>query len=161
MESFVEKISGYDLFNNLFPGSLIGFAIEELFKVPILSYNIVLVLVLYYFLGLIISRIGSITVGLIEDKTNFIKKSDYYDYIDACKKDNKIEILAETANIYRSLFMIGNLVFLFLIISIIFNYFTIYKLFASLLSIFVSVLFLFSYKKQLGYINKRIERYKR
>lgn len=158
MEKLMEKISNYDFFNNLFPGVLFGMIIEYLFSLKISSNNIGIVLTIYYFIGLVISRIGSLIIFPILEKIKFIKKSNYDDYISACMKDEKIGSLAETANMYRSLFVAAMLIVILVIIYIINNNLRIVDIIMTISSACVGVLFLFSYRKQTEYIDKRVKR---
>lgn len=154
----MEKISNYDFFNNLFPGVLFGIIIEHYFSINISLNNIGIVLAIYYFIGLIISRIGSLILDPTLEKKKFIKKSNYDDYISACRVDDKIESLAETANMYRSLFVTAMLTLILIFVYIISDSFLIMDAVVIIVFAFTGVLFIFSYKKQIGYINKRVDR---
>ena len=113
---------------------------------------------LYYFIGMIISRIGSIILEPILKKTSIVKFSDYKKFISASKNDEKIELFSEVNNMYRT--FLSMLVILLLIV--------IYENFSSLINLSQTIksiigllvlilLFIFSYRKQTDYINKRID----
>jgi hypothetical protein len=57
----MEKISSYNIFNNLFR-ALFVYLLERLTKVILSTDDIVKNIVLYYFAGLIIGRVGSIII---------------------------------------------------------------------------------------------------
>jgi hypothetical protein len=57
----MEKISSYNIFNNLFP-ALFVYLLERSTKVILSTDDIVKNIVLYYFAGLIIGRVGSIII---------------------------------------------------------------------------------------------------
>ena len=90
-------------------------------------------------------------------KIKFISFSEYDDYLAASRDDPKIEILLEVSNIYRTivaLFVSLSLLALYEIIQskwpIVLDYYA-YVLIPALL-----LIFLIAYKKQVGYIAKRI-----
>ena len=47
--------------------------------------------------------VPTVIIEPILKKTNFVKFRDYPDYINASKKDGKIELLSEVNNTYRTL----------------------------------------------------------
>lgn len=59
IKNLVEKISSYDILNNLFPGVIFCSIVERTTRITFLL-EIWEDLFLYYFAGMIISRIGSI-----------------------------------------------------------------------------------------------------
>jgi hypothetical protein len=61
--------------------------------------NIVVELFLYYFIGLVISRIGSLTIEPAMKKTKFVKFAPYKGFVNACAKDTKVELLSEPTRI--------------------------------------------------------------
>ena len=102
MDGFWEKISSYNIFNNLLPGALFIYFLEKSFQISLSGTDIVKSLVLYYFIGLIISRVGSIFVEPLLKLFRLVRFRPYTDYISACKIDQKIELLQEIANMYRT-----------------------------------------------------------
>jgi hypothetical protein len=158
MKEIIEKLSSYNLFNYLLPGILFAIISSELNLFYFLRENIFEEVFLCYFLGLIISRVGSLLIEPILKKIAFIKFSGYNEFISASKKDTKLEILSEENNTYRTL---SSMAFLL----IIFKLFNQIKISINLsndiqnytLIILLLFLFLFSYRKQTNFINKRIE----
>ena len=57
----------------------------------------------YYFMGLVISRIGSLMIEPTLKKVGFLKSADYSKFVLASKTDNKLDVLSETNNMYRTL----------------------------------------------------------
>ena len=120
-------------------------------------------LFMYYFVGMIISRIGSLFVEKALKKIEFDGKkflifADYKDYIDACKDDPKIEILSEVNNTYRTI------IAAFISFGAVLIYDNLEKncscaneIIGILVGIFVLFVFITSYKKQTGYIRKRVD----
>lgn len=161
MEKLLDKLSSYNIFNYLLPGIIFLVFIEKLTSFSILNNELLITAFIAYFTGLIISKIGSLIIEPFFKKISFVKFSDYQDFVLASKEDKQIEIFSETNNMYRtfiSLFIVLIAIKLYEKIAIYFSFTqntTIYILFIILLSIFI-----FSYKKQSNYINKRVNIHK-
>ena len=158
MENFFEKMSTYNILNNLLPGVLYCFLSEKLWEIKLDSKNIVVSMFLYYFIGMVISRVGSILVENICKKIKIIVYVDYCSFIKATKKDEKIEILSETNNTYRTMIALCLLLLLTRLFKFLYNK---CKCFSSLYPIIIIVLllilFIISYRKQTKYIKHRTE----
>jgi hypothetical protein len=158
MADLAEKISSYNIFNNLLPGAVFIFASGRVASLGIPQENFLALAFVYYFIGMVISRFGSLIVEPILRKTSFLKFAPYQNYIRACKLDPKIDSLSEVNNTYRTLTAMCILLLLL-------------KLFESLrplvtctkneeITIIIILLFLlfeFSHRKQTSFITKRIE----
>ncbi|HBQ8024382.1 TPA: phosphohistidine phosphatase, partial [Klebsiella aerogenes] len=81
MDGLWEKISSYNIFNNLFPGALFVYLLERSTKVMLSTDDIIKNIVLYYFAGLIIGRIGSIIVEPLLKTIKLVKFTPYPEYI--------------------------------------------------------------------------------
>ena len=118
-------------------------------------------LCIFYFLGMIISRIGSIIIEPLFKRIKFIVFADYEDYIIASKEDTEIKILSETNNLYRSILGLSFVLLiidLYLIIRTQCNYLnTVYSI---IFIIFIFILFAFSYQKQTRRIKQRVDKIK-
>lgn len=157
MDKISEKLSSYNIFNYLFPGAVFCVIADRYFTIPLLQDSIIEGLFLYYFLGLVISRFGSIVIEPLLKSLRVIKYSDYSDFVKASKADPKVEILSESNNMYRSL-LSGVVLLCFIIVT---NKIVIdnpslgdyvkYALFPALILVFG-----ISYKKQTDYISKRV-----
>jgi len=157
MKEFLDKISSYNIFNYLLPGILYVVLLSEFSEVNIIQHDIIVGLFLYYFIGLVISRIGSLIVEPIFKKLKILKFADYSDFIVACEKDQKIETLSESNNMYRTLVSL----FLTLIFSKLYIFITTkYNLSQSicfyLLAMLLLSIFILAYRKQTNYIANRI-----
>lgn len=158
MESLINKLSSYNIFNYLFPGVVFVVIVEYLTMFSLIQENILLGLFLYYFIGLAISRIGSIVVEPILKHTKLLHTAHYSDYIKASKIDDKIDLLSENNNMYRTLCSSFLLLILIRIFELIVNVFPVLSNWvAETLVMSLFVLFLLSFKKQTQYITKRIE----
>jgi len=158
MKELLNKISSYNLFNYLLPGILFVILSMYFFKVNLLQKNIFLGLFLYYFIGLVISRIGSLIIEPILKKSKFVKFLPYHDFNQIAKENPKIEILSEANNMYRtmiSLFLSLVLFKFYLLIKNQFQWLNQNEDIVILLSLLF--LFLFSYRKQTKYIIKQVK----
>ena len=72
LKQIVEKISSYNIFNNLYPGVLFIYLSKFIFEIKILSDNWFENLIVFYFAGMVLSRIGSIIIEAIMKKINEI-----------------------------------------------------------------------------------------
>ena len=63
MDGLLDKISSYNIFNYLLPGSLFAVIADAVTDYRLIQEDIVVGLFLYYFIGLVVSRIGSLVVA--------------------------------------------------------------------------------------------------
>lgn len=159
MEKVIDKLESYNIFNFLLPGAVFDYMFEMMFKQNLVSGNIIEDLFMYYFLGMILSRIGSIIIEPVCKKIKWIKYADYKDYINASKKDEMVKVLSEVNNTYRTLFSGGVVL---IVMKIYFGLATklnvnsdVHEIMAL---IFVVILFAFSYRKQTRYVNNRVKK---
>ncbi len=159
MNDILNKISSYNLFNNLLPGILFVILLNNFTKFEIEQENVFLAAFLYYFIGMTIARISSVIIEPLLKKTRFVNFRHYKLFVEACKKDNKIDVLVETNNKFRVLLT----VIILTICSKIFYSMNLSFLKLStnvqqyLLLFSLAVLYLFAYRKQTNYVTKRID----
>lgn len=176
INGILEKVSSYDIFNNFFPGIIFCYILRKTTRFFLADGEIWENIFIYYFVGIIINRIGSIvverTLRAIKVKNKeknikepFLKFTEYDNYIKTSEEEPFIKTLNETNNVYRTI------ISMFIVIIVI-------KLYDSFLYDFINsfgkvghdfifitvcllviILFLYSYKKQTEYINSRIEKY--
>lgn len=159
MDSLLEKISSYSLLNNLIPGAVFCYLCQKLCDIDFTSGTIIENILVYYFLGLVISCIGSLIIEELCKKINLIIFKKYENFLDAIKIDPKIETLSEINNSYRTMAALG------LVLAVI----KIYMIFSTELNLSHSIthwiiiislftLFIFEYQKQTEHITKRIKK---
>ena len=107
MKELIDKLSSYNIFNYLLPGTVFAGLGDTITSYSLIQDNILIALFLYYFIGLIISRIGSLTLEPILKWIKFVKFAPYEDFVKASKLGPKIEIFSEQNNMYRSLCMLS------------------------------------------------------
>ena len=156
LKSISEKISSYNIFNNLFPGIIFCSVMTKITR--------------FNFATDTISRIGSI---FVEDTLKKIKIkgkpylvfADYKQYTTASEANPFIATLSETNNTYRTtislLICIGAFYFYdsFIYDWIIKKCAVGNKLVALVGGVFLIILFIKSYKKQTEYVKKQVEKY--
>ena len=176
IKNLIEKISSYDILNNLFPGIIFCSIVERTTRITFSTGDIWKDLFLYYFVGMVISRIGSIFIEKIlksikvcnkktKEKEKFLKFAPYGDYIEATEADSFIKVLNETNNTYRTIIAMMVAV----MGAKLYDWF-IYDLINDLgvsgsnsvfliVCLLIIMLFICSYKKQTDYIRGRVEKY--
>ena len=157
IEFFMQKLSSYKLFNFLFPGIIFYYIINNYTKIHInKDENIIISIAMIYFLGMILNRIGAIIESIFR-KFKIIQFAEYKDFDKAEKKDEKLQILNEINNMYRtiiSLFIISIIIKTYEILFDSYN-FTDIKILILLLTILF--LFIYSYRRQIKFIKDRVE----
>ncbi|MGB3222818.1 MAG: hypothetical protein WBB23_08445 [Desulforhopalus sp.] len=154
----LEKLSSYKIFNYLFPGILLAGIGSNMTSLQLLFDNLVIGVFVYYFYGIVISRVGSIIIEPLFKKTRFIEFAPYETYISACKIDEKISLLSEENNVYRTLIS----TFFCLFIVVLYEQIKLTNSFLSEYSLLIVltgliVLFAFAYRKQTNYVKARID----
>lgn len=161
VNSIIDKLGSYQILTNLFPGTFFGVGLSFFFNLEFQTKSIVEDLIIYYFMGVIINRIGSLFVEPILKKIHFLRLSSYSDFIFACKNDIKIDTLSEINNYMRSL--LTSTLMLLLIGGVqkkICESIWFLDNWRLLLLIFISIIFMLSYRKQTSYIHKRVEAFR-
>jgi hypothetical protein len=158
MKSILEKISSYNIFNYLLPGILFVIITKYVTTYNFVQSDIILGIFLYYFIGLIISRLGSTIIDPILKLTKFIREKPYKEYVESSRQDEKIILFTEYSKMYRTLCAMAISVLVLKLYEYCVAKFQICDMITQiLLLILILVLFLFSYKKQTSYIKKRME----
>lgn len=175
-KNLINKISSYDILNNLLPGAIFCYIIKNSTRIIIPTEDIFESIVIYYFVGMIISRIGSLyverTLRVIKvrnkitlNEENFLDFAPYEDYIEASKDNQFLQILNEKNNIYRTISAMLIMVIIVKLYDCFFydwvNFIVVTGsnfLFIFVISI-ITMLFIQSYRKQTNYIKSRVEKY--
>lgn len=158
MNELLSKLSSYNLFNYLLPGIIFVVLSSEMTSHNLIQSNLLLGMFLYYFIGLVISRFGSLVVEPLLKWIGFLKFADYKNFVLVSKKDKKLELLSEVNNSYRTLCSL----FALLLLLRVYEYFEstfppLREWNSIILIILLIIMFLLSYRKQTTYVRKRIE----
>jgi hypothetical protein len=158
MKELLDKLSSYNIFNFLLPGILFSVLITQICGINLINGDLFIEAFEYYFIGLVISRFGSLIIEPILKKTHFVKFADYSDFISASSQDSKIEVLSETNNMFRTLISMLLLVLLIMGYQLIASNWNFLKNNENIILILtLLIMFLFAYRKQTNYITKRIK----
>lgn len=106
MEKILEKLDSYNILNNLLPGIVLNFLLERIIGVKIVEGNIIEDLFVFYFMGMVVSRFGSLVIEPICKKIKWVKYADYGEFVKASRKDEKVNVLSEVNNSYRTVFSV-------------------------------------------------------
>ena len=157
MTELLAKLSSYNVFNYLLPGIIFTVAARRTTRFDFIQQNVIVGLFIYYFIGLVISRFGSLIIEPALRRIKFLHFVDYKSFVVASGKDPKIELLSEVNNMYRTL---GSL---FVLLPLLKLYDHVEMKHPALvpwnsisLSALLLLMFLFSYQKQTAYISKRV-----
>ena len=181
MEALLEKISSYDLVNNFLSGVCFCVFINEFTVWNFDIENEIMLICLFYFVGIIVSRVGSLLIEKILTNLPYFKvtktsNSDnniklefekflifapYDEFLLAEKIDSKITTLSATNNVYRSMVsvcfctIVAKIYELTLhnVASVMWN-----GKFEIISGVFLLMIFFaFAYRKQTSYVVKRVK----
>ena len=165
MKEILEKISSYNIFNNLLPGIIFVLIAKYTTQYDFIQSEIITGLCLYYFIGLVISRIGSVIIEKILELVKLKKKrteKEYCEYIEASKKDEKISLFLEINNMYRTFCAMGVVLLLLKLYEFCSEKIQLNNTITQIILIaLLVILFCLSYLKQTNYSDKRIKASKR
>lgn len=158
MNDLIEKLTSYNLFNYLLPGAVFSVFVDTFTQYSFIQSDLFIAFFVYYFTGMVISRLGSLAIEPALKKLKFVAYAPYRDFIRASATDTKLDVLSETNNTYRTIatvfIALGALKIAELLII---------RLKAPgwlpqlLLCIILFALFLMAYRKQTKYIKSRVE----
>jgi hypothetical protein len=167
MSDFVKQLSSYNLLNYLLTGVVFVVLAKYFTSFSLVQNDLVIGAFVYYLIGMIVSRVGSISLEPLLRRVwfknrrfefQFVKFAPYKDFVAASDKNPKLEILSETNNVYRSILAAVCCVLALRLVQAVETWKpylaagNTWLLLAGLL-----LLFLFSYRKQVGYIRERVE----
>ena len=157
VKEILNKLSSYNLFNYLLPGIIFVVLANRFTRYSFIQHDIVIGLFLYYFIGLSISRLGSLAIEPILKRISFLQFADYDDFVTASKNDDKIELLSEVNNTYRTICSLFCMLLLLKLYEKIEGRFPVLNEWDGFVVIVLLLLiFLLSYRKQTIYLIKRI-----
>lgn len=158
MSEFLGKISSYNLFNYLFSGVLFVALSNAFTSHSFIQDDIAIGIFVYYFIGLVISRIGSLIIEPVLKLCSFVNFTNYSDFVVASKKDPALDVLSEVNNMYRTLVSVcAGVLFLMLYDLLKTKLLWIQGSEVCALLLILLIIFLFAYRKQTSYITKRIK----
>lgn len=158
MDKIIEKIDSYNIFTNIVPGYV--FLIFNLYYFQINCLNIGEQIIISYFAGQTLSRLGSIIVQKILFKFTEEKGETYDKYILASENDPKINVLMQERNMCRTFCTLFAICIIEIIISKLLKVYSIPKdiIIIILITIFL-VIYSISFCKYNKYIADRVRIY--
>lgn len=162
MEHFFNKLENYNILNYILPAIVFDVGCRYYINIELIpTDNIFISIFIYYFLGLVISRIGSLIIKPLLWKLKILNKKDSSecaDFYKAEEQDSKIKILFADYNMYRNFIATFFLLLVSKFAYEVKSWLNINStIICTILFILLIILFVISYKKQLGYIHSRIE----
>ena len=158
MNDLLQRISSYNLFNYLLPGVVFVALSARVTRHSFVQPDLLLAAFVYYFIGLVISRFGSLVIEPTFKWLRVVRFVDYRDFVSACKQDDKIELLSEANNTYRTLCATFVLLGLLMSYDWLTNTWPLLRARTPVLvALALILLFAASYRKQTAYVRKRVE----
>lgn len=154
----LDKLSQYNFLTNIVPGTLLCVLLKYFVGYNIIPNNNYHAAIVFYFVGMVNSRISSLVVEPFLKKTKWIIFAPYKKYLFAESKDEKVAVLNQENNVYRSYLAV-------LFVTAIMYVYKRWLIFIPyvaqnekiLLLIGLICLFLFAYRKQTSFVRKRVE----
>ena len=157
MKDLLDKLSSYNIFNFLLPGVVFAVFVSKATSFKLMQEDVLSGAFVYYFIGTVISRIGALVVEPALKATKLVTFASYKDFVIASKSDDKIEVLSETNNMYRTICALLLCAGVAYITDIAMTHYPIATTAAPFTGLLLLlVIFVLSYRKQTSYINKRI-----
>ena len=158
LSAVLGKISNYNILNNLIPGAILCVIFKYLVGYDFMNVGTLELIVIFYFAGMINSRIGSLFVEWILRKIKLVTFRDHHLYVAAEQKDKKMNSLVETNNMYRSMISVAFTAlivkFYHVAVDLQWNFGNVSEW---VLLVALLVLFAMAYRKQTKYIVSRID----
>lgn len=158
LAAFLGRISNYNILNNLIPGAILCVVFKYLVGYDFMNVGTLELIAIFYFAGMINSRIGSLVLEPLLKKIKWVTFRDHHSFVEAEQKDKKINSLVEVNNMYRSMVSIGftSLIVKFYYVGVEqqWNFGNVSEW---ILLVALLLLFAFAYKKQTKYIVSRID----
>lgn len=155
-----EKLSQYNFLTNILPGTVLCIILKYLVGYDLIPDDYYQAGIVFYFVGMVNSRVGSLIVEPILKAISWVKFAPYPEFLQAEKEDAKVTILSQENNVFRSYISV-------MFISLIGYTYKYTSLDLENLSsddsliliIALFVLFLFAYRKQTSFVRKRVENF--
>lgn len=158
MNDLIDKLTSYNLFNYLLPGTIFSVLADSFTRYQFIQSDLFAAFFAYYFAGMVISRLGSLVIEPCLKKFKFVEFAPYNDFVRCSRIDEKIDVLSEANNTYRTITTLFISLGALKLVELILDRFSAPEWLPPLtLCIFLFGLFLMAYRKQTSYIRKRVE----
>lgn len=159
IKAILEKISSYNILTNIIPGAVLCVVLRFLVGYDVFTGQNWFVLgVIFYIIGVINNRFGSLVIGPFLKWIHFVNPCPYKDYIKAENTDAKVAVLNTENNVFRSYVAVFTLSLITLFYKTVLSRwgFLSDNINVVILLLLV-ILFAFSYRKQTGVISQRVK----
>lgn len=159
IKAILEKISSYNILTNIIPGAVLCVVLRFLVGYDVFTGQNWFVLgVIFYIIGVINNRFGSLVIGPFLKWIHFVNPCPYKDYIKAENTDAKVAVLNTENNVFRSYVAVFTLSLITLLYKTVLSRwgFLSDNINVVILLLLV-ILFAFSYRKQTGVISQRVK----
>ncbi len=161
LEKIIERISAYEILNNIIPGTIYAVLVKKLTPFNIQTDNVWSDIILCYFIGLVIGRVGSLVVERFLKWRKKLQFEPHSEYVKAEQKDELVRELSTINNMYRTYTAVA----LCLIITVAFSFLlTLFKkndwskpAVTLIGCVLLMLIFGKSYIKQTGYVANRVK----
>lgn len=154
----IDKLSQYNFLTNILPGTVLCIILKYLVGYDLIPDDYYQAGIVFYFVGMVNSRVGSLVIEPILKAISWVKFAPYSEFLRAEKEDAKLTILSQENNVFRSYI---SLMFISILCYIYKNCSLDLRLSLNneslVLIVILFVLFLFAYKKQTSFVRKRVE----
>lgn len=155
-----DKFSQYNFLTNILPGTVLCIILKYLVGYDLIPDDYYQAGIVFYFVGMVNSRVGSLVVGPILKAMSWVKFAPYSEFLKAEKEDAKLTILSQENNVYRSYVSVMFIAVMgYVYKNISFDWGQFIKDEPLVLAVFLLVLFLFAYRKQTSFVRKRVEEF--
>ncbi|WP_370790139.1 hypothetical protein [Leyella stercorea] len=156
----IDKLSQYNFLTNILPGTVLCIILKYLVGYDLIPDDYYQAGIVFYFVGMVNSRVGSLVIEPILKAISWVKFAPYSEFLRAEKEDAKLTILSQENNVFRSyisLMFISILGYIYKNCSL--NLRLSLNNESLVLIVILFVLFLFAYKKQTSFVRKRVENF--
>lgn len=160
LKTLIDKVSQYNFITNILPGTILCVVLKYLVGYDIIVDEPYLNGFIFYFVGMVNNRIGSLIIEPFCKWTHIVKFACYSDYIDAEKSDSKLAILNMENNAFRSYISLAFITIMALIYR---DYLSVWEFIHShrelIILCVLLILFVLSYRNQTTFVRNRVEKY--
>ena len=142
-----DKLSQYNFLTNILPGTVLCIILKNLVGYDLIPTDYYQAGIVFYFVGMVNSRVGSLIIEPILKKICWIKFA-------------KLTVLSQENNVYRSyisVMFIAVMGYIYKNISL--DWCKFMKNEPLVLIVSLLILFLFAYRKQTSFVRKRVENF--
>lgn len=159
MNDFIFLLSNLRVVSSIVPGAILCIYINDFLKINILRHETIVNIFIFYAVGVIIGRIGSIVIEPLFESFGIIDKENYPNFIDAEIKNPKVSTIDEISRFYRSMATLMMLIIVGILFEYPMNLYPLtYVLGGHIVSVLILILMIKSYSKQSEYTANRIKK---